>query len=77
MADIVTAEDIEALAEDLAKLTGETKAQATAKALMDRLARERKAKAEAAQILAAAADIRGRYSIGSVRKSDVDADWGE
>jgi hypothetical protein len=82
VAHILDADDIEAkaidnLAEDLAKLTGETKAQATAKALADRLARERKAKEEAAQIMAAAADLRARYPIGAVSKADMDSAWGE
>jgi hypothetical protein len=77
MAHIMDADDIDALAEDLAKLTGETKTEATAKALAQRLTRERAIKEEAARIMAAAADMRTRYQIGPVSKADMDAGWGE
>jgi antitoxin VapB len=83
MAPIMDADDIDAkaidtLAEDLAKLTGETKAQATAKALADRLARERAARNDLTERLAAlTARLRVNYDTRPVTKAEWDWASGE
>jgi antitoxin VapB len=78
MAHIMDADDIDAkaidtLAEDLAKLTGETKAQATAKALAQRLTRERAARNDLTERLAAlTARLRVNYDTRPVTKAEWD-----
>ena len=86
-ADDIDAKAIDTLAEDLAKLTGETKAQATAKALADRLARARAARGAGrgtadpdfrARIKAHAADLRRRYDLDRpVTKAEWDLTCGD
>jgi antitoxin VapB len=78
MAHIMDADDIDAkaidtLAEDLAELTGETKAQATAKALAQRLTRERAARNDLTERLAAlTARLRVNYDTRPVTKAEWD-----
>ena len=83
MAHIMDADDIDALAEDLAKLTGETKTEATAKALAQRLTRERAARSGGShtpdpgyreRIKAHVASLRQRYDLA---RSVTKAEWDE
>ena len=70
-------DEADRLAHELSALTGESVTAAVTKALAERLARERAAQIEAGKILAAAAQVRERYTLAPVSKADWDAGWGE
>ena len=70
------------LARQLAALTGESMTQAVTRALQERLQRleaERRTRKDAlaTNLLEAAEDLRARYDIQPVTKSQWDAAWGE
>jgi antitoxin VapB len=70
-------DEADRLARELSRLTGESVTAVVTKALAERLARERAARDEAAEILAAAAQMRERYVVAPVTKADWDAGWGK
>ena len=70
-------DEADRLAHELSALTGESVTAVVVKALAAQLARERAAREEAAEILAAAAQVRERYVIPLMTKADWDAGWGE
>ena len=78
----IKTEEADRLARQLAGLTGESMTQAVTGALQERLQRleaERRTRkgALAANLLAAADDLRTRYDIQPVTKSQWDAPWSE
>jgi hypothetical protein len=85
VSQIQTSADVDRLARELAQLTGETEAEATAHALRDRLERERAARSSAAEpvedfvkrIQDHAARLRARYDLPPVSKAEWDALWGD